>query len=230
MINFDPKTHTYTNIYGEIYSSVSNVISLYKKPFDSEFFSKMTAKKRGVSPEVIREEWKKNTEEACDYGKEVHSVIEGYLKGVQTKTNSDILNSFCNVFPYKLRDVSSEKILWNDDFKIAGTSDIIVDVNDTFFDVLDIKTNKKFDFNNKYGELLLKPLDHLQNCKYNTYSIQLSLYAYMYSKLTNKRPRNLAILYWCRDSKTFQKYYTPYMFWEVSVLLKHYNSRPAINN
>lgn len=227
MINFDAITHTYTNDKGEVYQSVSQLLGKYKKPFDTEFYSSLIAKKRGISKDVVKEEWKQNTENACNFGKNVHSIVENYLKD-GTIDDEFIISEFNKAFEYKLSNVKSEIILWNDDYKIAGMSDIIVDVNNDFFDVLDVKTNKKFDFHNKYGEALLKPLDHLQNCKYSTYSLQLSLYAYMYSKITGKKPRQLAILYWNKNS--FEKYYTPYMFWEVSVLLKHYSKPPNINN
>ena len=219
MINFDPKTHTYTNKDGKIYESVSQIIGKYKKPFDVDFFSKMTAKKRGVSPEVIKEEWKQNTENACSFGKDIHAVVENYIKTGKI-TDKEVIEQFQKVFDYK-NGIQSEIILWNDEFKIAGTSDIIVDLPNNMFDVLDVKTNKKFDFFNKYGETLLKPLEHLHNCKYTTYSVQLSLYAFMYSKISGRKPRQLAILYW--NKSTFEKYNTPYMFWDVNVLLKHYS-------
>lgn len=227
MINFEPQTHTYKNNNGEVYESVSQVLSKYKKPFDTDFFSRMVAKKRGVSQDVVKEEWKQNTENACSYGKDVHTVVENYLKN-GTIDEQNIINEFQKVFPYKRIDVRSEIILWNDTHKIAGTSDIIIDVDDKFFDVLDIKTNKKFDFYNKYNETLLKPLEHLHNCKYSTYGIQLSLYAYMYAAMTGKKPRKLAVLYW--NKVAFEIYHMPYMFWDVSVLLKHYSKQPAINN
>jgi len=225
MINFDPVTHTYTNIDGVVYDSVSQLITKYKKPFDVEFYSRRVAKKRGISPDVVKEEWKKNTENACDFGKSIHSLVEEFIKG--NDKQDPIIDKFQSVFDYS-SGINSEIILYNHTHKLAGTSDIIVDIGDKFFDVLDVKTNKKFDFNNKYGDFLLQPLDHLQDCKYNSYSIQLSLYAYMYSKMTGRKPRNLYILYWNKTS--FEKYVTPYMFWEVTVLLKHRSEHNVINN
>ena len=220
MIIFDAATHTYTNKQGVKYISISELIGLYKKPFDVEFFSRMVARKRGVSQDVIKDEWKKNTESACAFGKDVHATVENYIKN-NVIDEAHIIEEFRKVFPYNKEVINSEHMLWNDDHKIAGTSDIIVDIGNDYFDVLDVKTNKKFDFFNKYGEYLLKPLDHLQNCKYNSYGIQLSLYAFMYSKKTGRKPRQLSVVYWNKTS--FEKYYVPYMFWDVNVLLKHYS-------
>lgn len=221
MVTFDANTHTYTNEHGEKYISVSTLLGEYKKPFDKEFFSRITAKKRGVSQDVVLKEWEQNTKNACDFGKVVHSIIEDYIKSGIIK-DAEIVDAFKKVFIKKYVTIHSERILFSDKDKIAGTSDMIVDVNSDTFDVYDLKTNTKFDFDNKYNEYLLKPVHHLQNCKYNTYALQLSLYAYLYSLETGKKPRRLAIFYW--DKKDFQVYNVPYMYWETVVLLKHYNN------
>ena len=227
MIIFDAASHTYTNKEGVKYISISELIGLYKKTFDVDFFSRMVAKKRGISQNVIKEEWKKNTESACAFGKDIHATVEDFIK--EGKVDEEhIIEEFRKVFPYTKETINSEYQLYNHEFKIAGTSDIIIDIGSDFFDVLDVKTNKKFDFFNKYGEYMLKPLDHLQNCKYNSYGIQLSLYAFMYSKLTGRKPRQLSIVYW--NKATFERYSVPYMFWDVNILLKHYSKPPTINN
>jgi len=63
------------------------------------------------------------------------------------------------------------------------------------FTVGDFKTNKKFNFTSKYCESLLSPVEHLHNCEFNVYALQLSIYAYMYEKLTKKKCRGLVIFY-----------------------------------
>lgn len=223
MINFDAETHTYTNENGEVYDSVSTVIGKYKKPFDAEQASFFVARKRGISQEAVKEEWRLNTEQACDFGSNIHKAIENYLtQYLIEEQDREMINAFQDVFPYDSKDVNSEIILYSDKFKIAGTSDIIVDIGTKYFDVLDIKTNKKFDFHNKYNEYMLTPLEHLTNCKYSGYSLQLSIYAYLYAEKTGKTPRSLSIIYWDREKKIFNRYYTPYMFWDTMVLLKHH--------
>ena len=113
--------------------------------------------------------------------------------------------------------------VYDDENEIAGTSDIIADVDDKYFDVLDFKTNKKFLFFNKYNKYLLHPVSHLQECQYNDYSLQLSLYAYLYSLVTGKRLRQIRILY--HDGNKFHTYPVPYLFWEIKALIKNHGQK-----
>lgn len=223
MVTFNKDDHTYKNpVTGEFYISVSRLLSLYKEPFDRDFLAEKTAKKEGVSKEEIIKKWAKINKDACDKGQNVHSIIESYLKEGEV-LDEKIIDAFEHAFDrkqYKL--VRSEMILDNDEYQIAGTSDMICDVDNDYFDVCDIKTNKKFTFENKFGKHLLHPLNNLQQCHFNDYSIQLSLYAYMYSAMANKKVRKIYIVYY--DNKKFTVYHTPYLFWEVSALLKHYKN------
>ena len=81
----------------------------------------------------------------------------------------------------------------------------------------------KFNIISKYNEYLLEPLDHLMNCEYNVYALQVSIYAYMFELLTGKSCQSLRIFY-LRDStgKYWQEYNVPYMKLEVERLLNHY--------
>ena len=223
MIVFDEKSHTYfNNVTNKPYISVSRLLSLYKEPFDRDFWSKKTAAKEGITQQEVLAKWDKNTKDACDKGTSVHDLVESYIKEdiIGDKALIKALNEVFDKKDYKR--VLSEELVYNDEFEVAGTSDIICDVDNNTFDVYDFKTNKKFLFENKYGKYLKTPLNNLQQCQYNDYSIQLSLYAYLYSKLTNKKVRKICILY--HDGKKFHNYPTPYLFWEISALLKHYST------
>lgn len=225
MIVFNEAEHTYQNKEtGKFYTSVSKLLSLYKEPFDKEFHAARKAKKEGVSKEEILEKWNKDNKTACDKGQTVHDIIERYLTDAEV-LDEKIISDICSVFEkddYKL--IRSEHLVWNDDYEIAGTSDLICDVDNNTFDVFDFKTNKKFLFENPYGKYLKHPLNNLQQCQYNDYSLQLSLYAYMYSNYANKKVRKICIFY--HDGNKFHKYHVPYLFWDVCALLKHF----AINH
>ena len=49
----------------------------------------------------------------------------------------------------KFKRVLSEELVYDDEYEVAGTSDIICDVDNNTFDVYDFKTNKSFIFENK---------------------------------------------------------------------------------
>ena len=222
MVNFDPVKHVYTSAEtGERYNSVSQLLSIYKEPFDSKKWATKVALREKVSVQTILDRWEKNKNDACDRGKNIHSIIEDYIKTVKI-TDENVINEFRKTFnrdDYK--KIHSEIILCSHTHKIAGTSDCIADVNELFFDVIDYKTNKSFSYHNKYGEYLKAPVNHLQHCHYNDYALQLSLYAYLYMKKTGKKLRKIEVYYW--DGK-FTVVPMPFMFWEIEILLKHYGS------
>lgn len=195
----DHENHIYTNTdTGEKYTSVTNFISLFKKPFDSDMWSKIIAKREGVSQQTILDKWKDVTKIACDRGTKIHLIMENWIKDKTVdKEYFDLAKSFTVKTSHIIRNdsvINSEILLHNHEYKLAGTADMIVE-NKNFFHVLDFKTNKAFDFHSKYNDYFYEPISHLSICKFNTYAIQLSIYAYMYELLSGKKCSGLTILY-----------------------------------
>ena len=205
MIVFEPIEHRYFHQHTkDEYKSVSSVISKFKPHFDSEYWSKYIANKEGSTPEEVLKKWDAIRDEANDKGKRIHKLIELYLVD-GTIENTPFFTNFVNLFERQEREensiIHSEKLVYTHEYKIAGTSDIIEDCG-KFFNVYDLKTNKKFSFYNKYNERMLSPFDHLPVCEYTSYSIQLSLYAYMYHKMTGKYVGKLKVFYNAGDTWT----------------------------
>lgn len=120
----------------------------------------------------------------------------------------------------KANIVYSELMLWNDEYEIAGTADLIIDHNDKEFSVGDFKTNKAIKFYNEYGERMLDPISHLSACNYNIYSLQLSLYAYFYSLKTGKQCRRVFLMY--EKNNEWNYISANNMQFEVQMMLKYY--------
>lgn len=220
MVVFDKEKHTYTNPETkERYISVSQLLKLYKEPFKKDFLAEKVAKKEKVSKQEILDRWDKANKDACDKGTNIHSILENYIKN-DIVEDRELITELEKVFSKRFyRKINSEFIVYSDEHKVAGMSDCIAEVDELHFDVLDFKTNKKFNFENKYGEYLKPPLNNLQHCQYNEYGLQLSLYAYLYSKHTGKKLRKIEIFYY--DGK-FKSIPIPYLYWDIVVLLKHY--------
>ena len=72
----DHDTHVYTNTEtGETYTSVTTFIGSYKKKFDSDKWSKIVAKREGVSQKEILDKWCDITVVAQNRGTNVHLVM-----------------------------------------------------------------------------------------------------------------------------------------------------------
>jgi hypothetical protein len=120
-----------------------------------------------------------------------------------------------------------ERIMFSEQYELAGMSDLVIDIDDTYFDVWDWKTNREFNFFNQYGyETLYKPFEHLQACQWSIYTLQLSVYAYMYElEFPHRKCRQICIGYWDKEKLTFQKIQIMYLKHEAKKLIEmhHYN-------
>jgi len=224
-VSFNSDTHTYThNEHGKLIS-VTTLLGKYKKPFDSNFHATRVAKKEGVSIEMVLEMWEAEKNRACDRGTRIHELLENYITvGDVEQDYSWLYKSYDkSVERYidNFKEIHCEKLLHNDDYKVAGTADLIYDHPNNEFTVGDFKTNKKFRFSSPFSERLLAPVDHLHSCEFSNYSLQLSLYAYLYEELTGKKCRKLVIFY--LDGDRFRAYHCSYLKNDVKNILKHFN-------
>lgn len=203
MITFKEDTHQYFNSKGEEYISGTTFLHRFQKHFDTDKFATLKANKLGITKEEVLQMWAESSKKACDYGTAIHLLMENYINGVEQKAeHSDLYTSFNNIVQLDFMNaqkVHSEKLVWIDEYKIAGTADLIIEHDDYEFSVGDFKTNKSIDFCSKYGDRLLSPLSHLSDCNYNIYSLQLSLYAYLFSLLSGKKCRKVFLMHLNED-------------------------------
>lgn len=224
MINFDPVKHEYTNaLTNEKYTSVSKVLEKFKSEFDKQTISRFVAEKRGVSQQEILDEWAKTNKDSQIYGTATHAALENYAKtGIIEEQHKTLISEFQKMGDYtKKSGALQEQILHSHQYKVAGTADIIYPTG-KYFDVFDIKTNKAFNFYSKYGKQLKYPVEHLNDCEYNNYSLQLSLYAYLYQIMTGRIARHLAVFYWDKEKETFTKYPVAYLKHDVINILNQH--------
>jgi len=223
MINFDEELHRYTNKDGVEYISATTLIGKYKPIFDVEKMSALVAKKEGLSQDFVKSVWEAAKNKACDRGTAIHKIMENWLLD-KTQEPNEYVHSIQQIWDPIKSKIIPEKLLWSDEFCIAGTTDVLED-HSKYFNLYDYKTNKKYRFNtnSNYNEYMLKPLDHLPVCEFTTYSLQLSLYAYMYSKLSGKKVGELACFYYNHDH--WVKFNTPYMKYEILMMLNDWKTK-----
>jgi len=233
MINFNSENHTYTDDVGRNYESVTKYINRFVPQFDFEQKSKQYASKYGMNLEEVRSDWKLKNKNSTDFGTKIHSLIEEAIKedalipgdyfNVVKSIYDEIKNNFRGSY-------LTETIVYNTEHQIAGTSDLIIN-NENTFSIIDFKTNKQIKYTNDFEDKnLLKPINHLPNSEYFKYSLQLSFYAYFYSVNTGKQLDRLAF-YWLKrknnkdytsvEGSTWVRYNTPYLREEVLKCLEY---------
>jgi ATP-dependent exoDNAse (exonuclease V) beta subunit len=191
---FDEDTHTYTYCDAsgkpiQFFQSVTQFISTFKKPFDSDFWANKKAKQLGVHKSVILNEWKNTADIAVKLGSNVHKWIELYYNGEnpplpEHPEENFRVSSFLDLYEKRLnvfKPIGQEIRLFSRKWGIAGTTDALFELTQKYY-VGDYKTNKKFttdaDPKGRYSKLLW-PFDDLWDNSLNGYSIQLSMYRLM---------------------------------------------------
>jgi ATP-dependent exoDNAse (exonuclease V) beta subunit len=224
MIVFDEASHTYTNSETqEKYISVTTLLGLFKPYFDKDKHSARIAERQGVPQSFILDEWEEITRIACAKGTKIHKIMEEYIKNnVVIPKAESLYESYKHIYMTHVgscNTIHCEKLLFNIDNKIAGTADLIFESANSFI-VGDFKTNKDFRYSSKFNNKLETPVQHLDECEFNIYALQLSLYAYMYEILTQKVCKQLIIFYLVNSK------WIPipcnYLKNDIKEILKHY--------
>jgi hypothetical protein len=245
-VYLEPIEHKYHHREtGKTYKSVTTTLSSIEPHFDSEsvslaIFNQLDNAKQeryvGLSQQEILDFWQKLNDDANIYGSKVHDIVERYLlanKWYFPDESEDGLFEQKVIEGYEALKINEgiamwpERILFSEEYELAGMSDLIIDIDPIFFDVWDWKTNRVFNFFNEFGyQTLFKPFDHLQACQWSIYTLQLSVYAYMYElEHPNRKCRQICVGYWDKEKMSFEKIQIMYLKHEAKKLIEmhHYN-------
>ena len=177
------ENHSYW--YGEQrFTSVTQYLSRFKKPFDTDRWSKHSAAKEGVSQQVILEKWEERGKKSLEKGTIVHNAAECILKGefVDLKDALPEIKSAAKFWDtlksqYNGRMLKTEWVIGDKTAQIAGRIDAIIQFErkgKIVTSLLDWKTGT-IKLKNHF-EKMKPPFEAFDDCSLNHYSIQLSLY------------------------------------------------------
>jgi len=231
---FEEEAHVYT-YSGKKFDSVTTILKVFKKPFDTKYWSKDKARERGVDVSVILNEWDIKSKTSMDLGTRVHKFIEDFLSGLNPELMEgedpiyeDRVNKFMRVYQNRLKyllPLESELRIFCKKWRLAGTIDqpfLYLDPNTfkIYIIIGDWKTNGIFTHDDhpkgRYNKLL-RPFTGLYQNHLNEYSIQISMYRLMLYEelgietedgfLCHIGPDGPAKLYKCRDLREPLKVY-----------------------
>ncbi|MGA1046523.1 MAG: hypothetical protein ACO3UU_00785 [Minisyncoccia bacterium] len=228
-ISFDEKNHVYTNVNTEDnYISVTTLLSRFKPKFDVDAQAAIFAAKHNLLVEDVKQYWNDLNRISTTRGTAIHNILENYINTGSADTDEQ--KELIQYIKKQLQDhagykVTAEELMYNDLYQVAGTADIVLE-NNKFFKIWDLKTNKKFRFTNNFNKdtFLLSPVEHLPNCEYSNYSLQLSMYAFMKEQLTGKKCTELKIIYLKTNTvtqeNTVEEYYISYLKKDIQEILE----------
>lgn len=205
MIIFETEGHKYTSVLpdGIEWVSVSTLSGNFKEAFDPKAMSIKCSKNKkskwyGMDPQEIQWVWKNKADRSCDVGTKYHAIQEAELLSCETvevfgeefKVQAPVVEEGIKKAPeQKLENgwIYPEHLVYLKTVGVCGQVDY-VEVTNNILNVRDYKTNEKIEtesyFNPYSGvsKMMLAPVSHLEDCNYNVYSLQLSMYAYMMLK------------------------------------------------
>jgi ATP-dependent exoDNAse (exonuclease V) beta subunit len=200
-IVFNAEDHSYKSLSPEEkinWTSVTTVVSAFKKPFDAKKTAEKVSKKKtskwyGVDPVIIQEIWKNEADRSTTLGTWYHNQREDDLCSLASIEREGITvpvfkpsgeNNGIRVAPSQKLEpgVYPEHMVYLKSAGLCGQSDLVEVVNGKV-NIIDYKTNKEIKmegFTNWEGvtDKMLPPVDNLDDCHFNHYALQLSIYMY----------------------------------------------------
>jgi hypothetical protein len=204
-IIFNAEEHSYKSLNPEEninWVSVTTVVSSLKKPFDAKAVAQLVSKKKnskwyGIDPIIIQQIWDNEGTRSTTDGTWYHNQREDDLCSFASIEREGVTvpvfkpsgeNAGVRTAPSQKLEpgVYPEHMVYLKSAGLCGQSDLVEVVNGKV-NIIDYKTNKEIKmkgFTNWEGitEKMLLPVNSLDDCHFNHYALQLSIYMYIILK------------------------------------------------
>lgn len=183
-IHFYEDTHEYIDTEGNKYTSVTGLKKRFFPEFDEKAKAEEMAKREGISTKEYLDYWEKLRTIASEHGTNVHYACEKYIKDKEIitfekeKTNNCAKSAIQLIKHFPQNIISTEKLIFSPEIKIAGQIDIIARKGKCLF-LYDWKTNKEISKESFDNEMGYKPFEDFPNSNYWHYVFQLNTYLYL---------------------------------------------------
>ena len=217
LISLNEETHTYSLVNSDIkFCSVTEFIGRFFETFDENKIAlKLTKlhKYKDKSIMDILQDWEKRRER----GTIVHKEIEAFIN--ETNKDHESLNKThinhldlksqqgikflqnCNI--YKNNLLFPEVRVFSEQLKLAGTIDLMIyNKPKNEISLVDWKTNQDIK-KNGFKNGTKKPTLQIQDCSFNKYQLQLSMYKYILANFYNANIKGLYILHLKENSYSY---------------------------
>mgnify|MGYP001163544875 FL=1 len=226
-IKFHDQEHKYY-LNGTRTKSVTSIIGEYKHPFDKEYWSKKKADERGITQEEIIKEWKYKADFSCEKGSAFHEYAENFLTNKifpfpeHKITNAlggeenmlecknavikliKLFDKFYDDSFGRLIPVKAEVVVGDEEWGVTGMIDqLFFNEKSGKLEIWDWKTNKAIKKQNKWQQFK-EPLNHLDVCELNTYSLQLSFYRLIVERNTELELGDSYIVWFNENNEKYE--------------------------
>lgn len=227
--------------------SVTGLVNSVKEKFDEEKWSKIKAGEFGCTPEEVKLVWKKNNQMSTMQGSTLHNYIDNFyqnkVKPYNRVLTESILGQTLHEMMYKnlktlvkqfnnfyketneyILPIKNELVVGDlENTRICGMLDMLAyNTQNNTFEIYDFKTNKEFNESSRFEKKLLPPVEHLDECEFNSYSLQLSLYKLFIEKYTNIQIGDIKVVWFSINNSDYKIITLKYMPKECDAIMNKF--------
>jgi hypothetical protein len=223
-------------------TSATTFIGKFKNKFDSDGQAERYANKHGLIKEEVLAEWDHKRDYSTIKGSAVHDYAENHWNNkifpydpsiAANRFGEDIVkpaydkcvklfDKFYQDSRVNLVPLKSEFVIGDEELGICGMIDqLFWNKKTNQIQIWDWKTNKAINMKSDYGNKFKKPISHLDECEFNTYSLQTSLYKYIIEKNTNLKIGDLYFVWLFEGNDSYQVFKCKDMKEEIVNMLNY---------
>lgn len=239
LIYFDEKPHLYYVDGKKIESSVTTFIHKQFPAFDANKIAESVYKKNftnkkspyfEMTVDDIKKSWEENRVKAATSGTKLHKSIEQYYNEEHDDIDEDLMKevewsyfqNFVNDHP-ELKAYRTEWEIFDTDLNLAGSIDMVFKKTDDdgkeTFTIYDWKKSKEIRTKNDF-ESGFEPVEHLPNCNYWHYSLQLNVYKRILETKYGLNIDGMHLIVLHENNKNYKHYEVPLLEDEVDALFE----------
>jgi len=187
-----------------------------------------SSKYYGMTKEEIKAGWDSSGKEASGLGTAMHLAIEQYLNGAFDEIKEETKETkewqyFLNFWSDHSKDLEPYRMeweVWSKEHLLCGSIDgVLKRKSDGKYVIYDWKRSKEIKTSNRY-EKGYAPMDHLDNCNYIHYSLQLNTYRWFLETLYGLEIGDMYIVIFHPNNKNYVRYRLPRLDIEVAEMLE----------
>lgn len=217
-LKFDKQYHCYS-IGKTKYISVTKIVKSMFEPFDSnKIIDNMMNSENwtssqyfGMTKSEILDKWELNSKEASTKGTYMHDLIEKFYNNIEIKpesTNIEEWEMFKNFHKdhIHLKPFRTEWQIYDDNYDVAGTIDMVFLNEDGTVDIYDWKRSAEINKINKYKKYCMcDKFKNIPDSNYYHYSFQLNIYKYILENNYGLKVSNMYLVQIHPDNMVYKK-------------------------
>jgi hypothetical protein len=196
-VTYDDLTHIYS-CDGVRYLSSTQIVEMFRRKFDAATAAQIQEDKSGRPAEEFIRIWKDINLKSLDRGNIIHDLRDEitnnrafeviYGKPFRVQNPQLFPTRDMSQWPDGVYTDNKQDVLYRHDYRIAGRPDrytIVTEDGIRYVHIDDYKTNRRLRTRSYCDpvqgyQMMLEPISHLMDCEMVHYTLQLSLYMFMF--------------------------------------------------